>query len=198
MPSSPSLIGSHKGFPSGAKIIEKPPPGLYTKGSACSNIRGRSTRGPHRLRDRISRKVILLKVLFRQYLRRHKDEALPLDGHELARPITGLAGLVVEPCDLLGIGHLELSRPAPYDCVSLISLNDRRGVDIRHMDLDPLRVFVVAEEGLQVLPAVQAPNFTEWGRHHARQRLRLPFAPDRSLDVCRLNFPSVEYDLACR
>jgi hypothetical protein len=62
------------------------------------------------------------------------------------------------------------------------------------VDVDPLRVLVVPQQGLEMLPAVQPADAAEGGGCHARQGLGLPVAPDGALDVGGLDFAAVEDD----
>ena len=64
------------------------------------------------------------------------------------------------------------------------------------MDLNTLAVFVVAEEGLEMFPAVEAANFAEGRGHDTSKGFGLTIAPDRAFDVCGLDFAAVEDDSA--
>ena len=59
------------------------------------------------------------------------------------------------------------------------------------MYLNSLRVFVVTEQRLQMLPTIQATDITKLGWHDTLERLGLPIPPNCPLNVCRLYLSAV-------
>lgn len=56
------------------------------------------------------------------------------------------------------------------------------------MDLDPLRVLVVAQQRLQMLPATQGPDFSKRGGGDSLEGVGLAVTPDGTFDVGGLDF----------
>ena len=60
------------------------------------------------------------------------------------------------------------------------------------VDVDTLRVLVVTQEWLQMLPAIQATNLAKGRGGYAGQGLRLAITPDRPFHVGWLDLAAVE------
>lgn len=109
---------------------------------------------PARLRDLMAR--------LGDDLRRNKHEARSLDGHVLARDQLRSVGYGVRPL--------------------LVVVVD--GWPAGDVDLGALGVFVVAEERLKVLPAVQRADLAIRGVDYVLERVGLAIAPDGTFNVC--------------
>ena len=135
----------------------------------------------HRLDKRHSLHLDPLRIPLRQELSTTQHEMRALHRHKLTRAITRLRAQMV------GILR-QLLRFVPD------------GRPARNMHVDALAVLVVAQQGLQMLPAVEAADARAGkGRlGHARQALGLPVAPDGALDGRGHDFAAVEHDGARR
>lgn len=72
----------------------------------------------------------------------------------------------------------------------------KEGGSAGDVDVDVLRVFVVAKEGLCVLPTIETCDFSELGLNYVVQRLALSVAVDSTLDMSRLDLSTVENNRA--
>lgn len=139
MPSSPASSALTSGAPSGPKIIAKPPPGCrhhvskYVK--ECGGISRRGREGTHGFREGRVHQLRLLFPVLRQHLGGNKHEACPFHGHELTRHPFSFSCDVVRPRNVFGFV------PEWWPACD--------------MDFYALRVFVVTEQRLEVLPAVR-------------------------------------------
>jgi hypothetical protein len=70
------------------------------------------------------------------------------------------------------------------------------GWPARDVDVDVLRVFVVAKEGLGVLPAVETCNISKLGLYHVVQGFTLSVTVDSTLDMSRLDLSTVKDNCA--
>lgn len=64
------------------------------------------------------------------------------------------------------------------------------------MNLDTLRIFVVSQKRLKVFPAVETTHFTEWSIDDGFERLCLRIAPNRPLNMGRLDFATMMKNFA--
>lgn len=64
------------------------------------------------------------------------------------------------------------------------------------VDVDILRVFVVAEEGLSVFPAVETGNLSELGLNYVVQGFTLSVAVDSTLNMGWLDLSTMKYNCA--
>lgn len=64
------------------------------------------------------------------------------------------------------------------------------------VNVNALRVLVVAQQRLRVLPAVDAADSAPRAVHHSLERLALAVAPVGALDVRRLDLAAVVDDVA--
>lgn len=117
--------------------------------------------------------IQFVKVPFCQNLGRDQDKSLTFDGQKLTGQKAGNVGCVIWPFDVLRIRQREHGRPA-----SKVNLNY-------------LRVFVISQEKLQMLPTVEASNFAEWSIHNALQRVRLAISLDRPFEVRGFDFATM-------
>lgn len=116
---------------------------------------------------------VFYDVLLREYLRADRGEASTLHRHCLSQAATHCARYVI----LHFLAFLENWWPAS------------------DMDIDVLRVFIVPQQGLCMLPAVQASDIAERALHHSLEGLGLAFTPNTALDMCWLDLSAMMHNI---
>lgn len=108
------------------------------------------------------------------YLRGDHCEARAFNRHKLRGPFTAFGGHAEWPFGTLA-GAWNFAWHWP----------DQRPTS--HVYVYALRVFVISEKWLEMLPAAQGADAAKRAGDNCLERLGLTFAPDGSLDVCGLD-----------